>query len=162
MLALSCTQGSEPYVLNGCAPQTLLYVQMRLRVHQWWRLSAIKVHIRLDYMETVPLITASISSSIVIGEGTNTQSKLTAEVHFSCASASSCDHFFFFYLLVFFCFCFFFCFFFLSLEFHELWCSVMSTCLITEIKQQWAVLVLGWVIASVNYSCLPWLCGSCW
>ena len=26
-----------------------LYVQMRLRVHQWWRLSAIKVHIRLDY-----------------------------------------------------------------------------------------------------------------
>ena len=28
----------------------LLYVQIRLRVHQWWRLSAIKIHIRLDYM----------------------------------------------------------------------------------------------------------------
>ena len=27
----------------------------------------------------------------------------------------------------------------------------MSTCLITEVKQQWATLVLGWVTASVHY-----------
>ena len=33
-------------------------------------------------------------------------------------------------------------FFFLSSEFH-MWRSVMSTCLITEVKQQWAMLVLG-------------------
>ena len=39
---------------------------------------------------------------------------------------------------------------FLSLEFRELWHSVMSTCLFTEVKQQWAMLVLGWVIASVH------------
>ena len=35
--------------------------------------------------------------------------------------------------------------FFLSPDFHELWCSVMSICLLTEVKQQWATLVLGWV-----------------
>ena len=44
--------------------------------------------------------------------------------------------------------------FFLSLDFHELWCSVMSICLFTEVKQQWATLVLGWVTTSVHYSCL--------
>ena len=35
-------------------------------------------------------------------------------------------------------------FFFVS-DFHELWRSVMSACLLTEVKQQWAMLVLGWV-----------------
>ena len=44
--------------------------------------------------------------------------------------------------------------FFLSLDFHELWRSVMSICLITEAEQQWALLVLGWVTISVHYSCL--------
>ena len=38
-------------------------------------------------------------------------------------------------------------FFFLSPDFHELWRSVMSICLLTEVKQQWAMLVLGWVTA---------------
>ena len=42
----------------------------------------------------------------------------------------------------------------LSLDFHELWCSMISTCLITEVKQQWSMLVLGWMTASVHYSCL--------
>ena len=32
--------------------------------------------------------------------------------------------------------------FFLFPDFHELWCSVMSICLLTEVKQQWAMLVL--------------------
>ena len=36
---------------------------------------------------------------------------------------------------------------FLSPVFHELWHSMMSTCLITEVRQQWATLVLGWVTA---------------
>ena len=49
---------------------------------------------------------------------------------------------------------FFFYFFFLSTDFHELWRSVMSACLLTEVKQQWAMLVLGCVIASVHYSFL--------
>ena len=43
---------------------------------------------------------------------------------------------------------------FLSVDFHELWCDVMCTCLFTEIKQQWAMLVLGWVTTLVHYSCL--------
>ena len=41
----------------------------------------------------------------------------------------------------------FFHFFFLSLYFHDLWRSVMSTYLISEIKQQQATLVLGLVTA---------------
>ena len=44
--------------------------------------------------------------------------------------------------------------FFLSPDFHELWCSVISACLFTEGKRQWATLVLGLVTASVHYSCL--------
>ena len=43
---------------------------------------------------------------------------------------------------------------FLSPDFRELWHSMMSTCLVTEVKQQWATLVLGWVTASVHHSCL--------
>ena len=42
--------------------------------------------------------------------------------------------------------------FFLSSDFHELWRRVLSACLLTEVKQQWAMLVLGWVTASVHYS----------
>ena len=38
-------------------------------------------------------------------------------------------------------------FFFWSPDFHELWCSVMSTSHINEVKQQWAASVLGWVTA---------------
>ena len=59
---LTCLQKPIPHSLprHPCVPlvwpgyvlwftlTALLYVQMRLRVHQWWRLSAIKVHIRLD------------------------------------------------------------------------------------------------------------------
>ena len=45
-------------------------------------------------------------------------------------------------------------FFFLFPDFYELWCSMMSSCLISEVKQQWAALVLGWVTISVHYSCL--------
>ena len=37
--------------------------------------------------------------------------------------------------------------FFLSPNFHELWHNVMSTCIITEVKQQWTLLVIGWVTA---------------
>ena len=44
----------------------------------------------------------------------------------------------------------FFLFHFLSLDLHELWCSMMSTCLITEVKWQWATLVLAWVTASLR------------
>ena len=52
--------------------------------------------------------------------------------------------------------------FFLSPNFHELWHSVMSICLFTEVKRQWATSVLGWVTASVHYSCLFCrLSGSC-
>ena len=60
----------------------------------------------------------------------------------SSEAPASRDH----YFLVFF-------FFFLAPDCHELWCSVMSTCLIPEVKQQWANLVLGWVTTSVHYSC---------
>ena len=31
--------------------------------------------------------------------------------------------------------------FFLSLDLHQLWHSVMSICLLTEVEQQWAMLV---------------------
>ena len=34
---------------------------------------------------------------------------------------------------------------FLSPDFRELWHTVINTHLITEVKQQWARLVLGWV-----------------
>ena len=44
--------------------------------------------------------------------------------------------------------------FFLSQDFHELWHSVMSICLFTEVKQQQATLVLGLVTTSVHYLCL--------
>ena len=44
--------------------------------------------------------------------------------------------------------------FFLSPDFHELWWSEMSTGLITEVKRQWAALVLGWVTTTVYYLCL--------
>ena len=30
----------------------------------------------------------------------------------------------------------------------------MGICLFPEVKRQWATLVLGWVTASVHYSCL--------
>ena len=39
----------------------------------------------------------------------------------------------------------------LSLDFHELWRSMMSICLLTEVKQQWTTLILGWV----TISCRP-------
>ena len=35
--------------------------------------------------------------------------------------------------------------FFLSPDFHELWRSVISICLLTEVKRQWATLVVVWV-----------------
>ena len=41
--------------------------------------------------------------------------------------------------------------FFRSSDFHENWCSEISTCLFTEGKQLWAMLVLGWVTVSVHY-----------
>ena len=40
-----------------------------------------------------------------------------------------------------------------SRDFHELRRTVRSTCIITEIMQQWAKLVLEWVTASVHYLC---------
>ena len=43
---------------------------------------------------------------------------------------------------------------FLPPDFHELWHSMMSTCLFTDAKQQWVMLVLGVVAASVHYLCL--------
>ena len=39
-------------------------------------------------------------------------------------------------------------------DFHGFWRSVMSICLSTEVKRQWATLVLGWVNALLHYSCL--------
>ena len=44
--------------------------------------------------------------------------------------------------------------FFGSLDFHELWNSLMRICLITDVKWQWVMLVLGWVTVSVHYSCV--------
>ena len=43
----------------------------------------------------------------------------------------------------------FFCSFFLSPGFHENWHSLMNTHLITEVEQQLATLVLGWVTLQV-------------
>ena len=76
------------------------------------------------------------------------QHQITRLVFLSVSSSEACasrDHFF--GGLFFFCF-------YLSLDFLELWCSVISTCLITEVKQQWVTLVLGWLTSSVYYSCL--------
>ena len=36
----------------------------------------------------------------------------------------------------------------MSPDFYEFWGSVICVCLFTEVKQQWAMLVLGWVTAS--------------
>ena len=45
--------------------------------------------------------------------------------------------------------------FFFSSNFHEFGHSVMSICLFTEVKWQWArLVVLGWVTASVHYCSL--------
>ena len=41
-----CVSLVWPGHVLGVMLTALFYVQMRLRVHQWWRLSAIKVHIR--------------------------------------------------------------------------------------------------------------------
>ena len=38
-------------------------------------------------------------------------------------------------------------------DYHGLWHSVMSICLPTEVEQQCATLVLGWVTNSVHYCC---------
>ena len=38
----------------------------------------------------------------------------------------------------------------LASDFHELWHRVRSISLLTEVKQQWAMLVLGWVTVSVR------------
>ena len=38
----------------------------------------------------------------------------------------------------------------LASDFHELWHRVMTISLLTEVKQQWAMLVLGWVTLSVR------------
>ena len=40
----------------------------------------------------------------------------------------------------------------MSPDFHQLWHSMMSTCLITKVKQQWAMSVLGWVTTLVHVS----------
>ena len=45
---------------------------------------------------------------------------------------------------------------------HEMLRSALSNCLFAEVKPQWTMLILGWVIALVPYSCLWWLCGSCY
>ena len=45
-----------------------------------------------------------------------------------------------------------------SMDFHESWHGHNDCLFFTEVKQQWAMLVLGWVTASVHYSCLRWLC----
>ena len=41
-----------------------------------------------------------------------------------------------------------------SPDFHKLWHSVMCVCLFTEVKRQWATLVLGRVTTSVHYCSL--------
>ena len=48
--------------------------------------------------------------------------------------------------------------FFLSPDFHDLWHSHNDFLSFTEVKRQWVTLVLGWVAATVHYSCLRWLC----
>ena len=49
----------------------------------------------------------------------------------SSKARASGDHFFHFFPV------------FLSLDFRELWYNMMSTCIIPEVKQQWATLVFG-------------------
>ena len=87
---------------------------------------------------------------LVVGEMLEQNILALPELDFLSASSSearaSSHHFF----------CLFFCFFFLvflSLDFHKLWYSVMSISLSTEVKQQWAMLVLGLVTTSVHYLC---------
>ena len=38
----------------------------------------------------------------------------------------------------------------LASDFYELWHRVMPICLLTEVKWQWAMLVLAWVTISVG------------
>ena len=38
----------------------------------------------------------------------------------------------------------------LASDSQELWHRVITICLLTEVKQQWAMLVLGWVTVSVR------------
>ena len=38
------------------------------------------------------------------------------------------------------------------LDSHELWRSMMSICLLTEVKWQWAMLILGWLTTLVHYA----------
>ena len=46
---------------------------------------------------------------------------------------------------------------FLSPDFHENWCSVMSACLFTKVKQQWATLVRGCVtVNALLVSLMAW------
>ena len=37
----------------------------------------------------------------------------------------------------------------LASDIHDLWHRVMTICLLTEVKQQWSMLILGWVTVSV-------------
>ena len=37
---------------------------------------------------------------------------------------------------------------------YLLWRNVISACLFNEVKQQWSTLLLRWVTASVDYSCI--------
>ena len=37
----------------------------------------------------------------------------------------------------------------LASDFQKLWHRVMTICLLTEVRRQWAMLVLGWVTVSV-------------
>ena len=51
----------------------------------------------------------------------------------------------------------------LASDFHELWHKVMTISLLTEVKQQWSMLLLGWVTVSVwnqlwDVSKLEFLC----
>ena len=36
-------------------------------------------------------------------------------------------------------------------DFQELWHKVITICLLTEVKRQWAMLLLGWVTVSVRH-----------
>ena len=38
----------------------------------------------------------------------------------------------------------------LASDFKKLWYSMMTICLLTEVKWQWAVIVLGWVTVSIR------------
>ena len=38
----------------------------------------------------------------------------------------------------------------LASDLQELWHRAMAICLLTEVKRQWAMLVLGWVTVSVQ------------